>query len=308
MNFTWPKDRPYDVVGIGRNSWDRIARVRAYPAANSKVEALELDNQPGGQVATTVVTAARLGARARYLGKFGDDAGGRAVRGALVREGIDLSESKVVPGVSNQSAFIVVDAERRTRNVFSFTDPRLRIHFDDFSHEAVTSGRILYVGGRHPLDVLSYARLGRETGCIVAVDADSVVEGTAELLSYADIVVCPETFPTAFTDRNSIPEGIREIAEIGPSLVCCTRGEHGAYASAASTFLESPAFEVNVVDTTGAGDVFQGALLVGLLEGMDVPAALRFSTAAAALKCGRLGAQRGIPTRAEVMAFLESRA
>ena len=78
MTLNIPKDRPFDVVGIGRNSWDRIALVDAYPSADQKVEVLELVNQPGGQGATTLVAASRLGAKTRYLGKFGDDAGGRA--------------------------------------------------------------------------------------------------------------------------------------------------------------------------------------------------------------------------------------
>jgi sugar/nucleoside kinase (ribokinase family) len=85
-----PNHRGFDVVGIGRNSWDRLAVVESYPPPDAKVEALKLEIQPGGQVATAMVSAARLGASTRYLGKFGDDAGGRAVRAALVREGIDL--------------------------------------------------------------------------------------------------------------------------------------------------------------------------------------------------------------------------
>ncbi len=183
MEFRFPKERVLDVVGIGRNSWDRIGLVAEYPAANTKIDMLALDQQPGGQAATTVVTAARLGAKTRYLGKFGDDAAGRAVRGALVREGVDLSESKVVQGISNQAAFIIVDRKHRTRNVFGSCDPRLKIGRDDFSSDAVTAGKILFLGGRNPTDMVSFAEIGRNAGCIVAVDADAVASGAEDLVT-----------------------------------------------------------------------------------------------------------------------------
>ena len=307
MIISLPENRPFDIVGIGRNSWDRLAVVSSYPPANAKVEVLTLDNQPGGQVATTIVAATRLGAKTRYLGKFGDDAGGRAVRGALVREGIDLSESKVIPGVSNQSAFIVVDKKNKTRTVFGYVDPRLALGFDDFTHEAVGSGRILFLGGRHPDVMIPFARAGKEAGCVVAVDADRVSHDTSELISYCQIVICPEGFPSQLTGEKSIEQSLRMIADRGPSLVCCTVGENGAIAYANGKIYESVAFPVDVRDTTGAGDAFQGAFLVGLLENKSMEEILRFANAVGAIKCKSLGGQKGIPHRTEVDAFLGSK-
>ena len=306
MTFSFAENRSFDIVGIGRNSWDRLAVIPSFPQPNTKSEILTLDNQPGGQVATTIVTATRLGAKTRYLGKFGDDAGGRAVRGALVREEIDLSESKVVPGVSNQSAFIVVDKNSKTRTVFSYADPRLSMNSDDFSHEAVTSGKILFLGGRRPESVLAFAKSGKESGSLVAIDADTVSHDTAEMISYADVVICPVDFPEQFTGDSSMEKALKMIAGTGPKMVCCTRGEKGCTAIVEGRFYESPALDIDVRDTTGAGDVFQGALLVGLLESLSVPELLRLANAAAALKCQQLGGQKGIPSRREVEAFLAS--
>jgi sugar/nucleoside kinase (ribokinase family) len=300
-----PQNRSFDIVGVGRNSWDRIALVPSYPLPDRKVEVLDFDIQPGGQVATALVSAARLGTRSRYLGKFGDDAGGRAVRGALSREGIDLSESRVIPGVPNQSAFIVVDRRKKTRNVFSHVDPRLRLSPDDFTHEAVTAGRLLYLGGRNPTEMIPFARMGREAGCLVAVDADSTDDGVGDLLAAAHIVICPESFALELTGEKSLKRALRNVQKRGPSLVCATRGENGASMLLDGAHFEDGGFPANVVDTTGAGDVFHGALLVGLLERMDPPLLLRFANAAAAMKCRHLGGQRGIPGRAEVEAFLD---
>ncbi|HLG19123.1 MAG TPA: PfkB family carbohydrate kinase [Bdellovibrionota bacterium] len=304
--FDFSQNRSFDIVGIGRNSWDRLAVVPTYPVPNTKSEVLTLDNQPGGQVATTIVAAARLGAKTRYLGKFGDDAGGRAVRGALVREGIDLSESKVIPGVSNQSAFIVVDKKNKTRTVFSYLDARLAINSDDFAHEAITSGKILFLGGRRPETVIPFAQMGREAGCIVAIDADTISHDTAEMISHAHITVSPEEVILLFTGERTVEKALKAMAKMGPRFICCTRGEKGATAVVDGEMMSASAFDISVRDTTGAGDVFQGALLVALLEKKPLSETLRLSNAAAAIKCKTLGGQRGIPGRGEVEAFLAS--
>jgi sugar/nucleoside kinase (ribokinase family) len=307
MRFRFPKNRMFDVVGIGRNSWDRIGLVDAYPPINTKAEIRVMDQQAGGQAATTLVTAVRLGASARYLGKFGDDAAGRAVRGALAKEGVDLSESKVIPDVPNQASFVVVDAQRKTRNIFTHTDPRLRLSPDDFSFEAVTSGKILFLGGRNPADMLQFARNGRDAGCVIVLDADSAAEGAADLLQAADVVICPEPFPTEFTGERSLERAMQDLGQMGPRIVCCTLGASGAVALAAGEFLRYPAPDVDVVDTTGAGDVFQGAFLAGLLDGLPLPKLMELASAAAALKCRTIGGQRGIPNRQEIAKFLTDR-
>lgn len=297
MKWSWDTQRPFDVVGIGRNSWDRIALVRKYPDADQKVSVMQLDDQAGGQVATTMVTIARLGAKTKYLGKIGDDTNGRAVRTALVREGVDLTELQVIPGVPNQSAFIVVDHGRKTRTVFSHTDSLLRIQPNDFRLEAVQSGKILYLGARQPMDVLSYAKLGRATNTIVAIDADTVSDGLAELVSVSDIFFCPKDVPLAFTKEPNPKKALETIAKMGPRVVCCTQGASGAVALVDGLWFASPAYPVETLDTTGAGDVFHGAFLVGLLAEWDPPKLMTFSNIVAGLKCKSLGGQRGIPSR-----------
>ncbi|MFH1017947.1 MAG: PfkB family carbohydrate kinase [Pseudomonadota bacterium] len=304
MELSLPNDRAFEIVGIGRNSWDRIGLVAEYPRANEKVEILKLDQQPGGQTATTIVAAARLGAKTRYLGKFGDDAAGRAVRAALVREGVDLSESKVVPGVSNQMAFVIVDRKDRTRNVFGHSDPRLKIGRDDFSFDAVTSGRILFLGGRNPADMVPFAENGRDARCLVVTDADAISEGTRDLVALSDVVICPKTFPRDFMGGRSLRGAILAIRKLGPTIVCCTLDERGCEALFDDTFLHVPSFDVDVVDTTGAGDVFQGAFLIALLKKFPPRKSLQFASAVAALKCRSLGGQQGIPRLAEVQRFL----
>ena len=308
MRWNFSKAAMFDVVGIGRNSWDRIGLVAAYPPSNTKTEIEVLENQPGGQVATTVVTTARLGLRSRYLGKFGDDAAGRAVRGALVHEGIDLSEAKVVPEVSNQTAFIVVDRTNKTRNVFVYSDPRLKLSPEDFSHESITSGKILYLGGREPAAALAFARIGKDGGSKILLDADAVGDGILDLLPLADVVICPEAFPTRLMGERSLERATEWISRMGPAVVCCTRGADGVIVFCDGALTEMKSIDVDIVDTTGAGDVFQGGFIYGMIEQWPLERTLRFASACAALKCRTLGGQKGIPKLAQVETFLAAHA
>ena len=306
MTFTFPNHATCDVVGIGRNSWDRIVVVSKYPKPNTKVEAEAIEHQAGGQVATTMVTMARLGCTARYLGKFGDDAAGRAVRGAFGREGVDISESKVVPGVGNQTAFIVVDRGAKTRNVFAYQDQRLELSPDDFKQEATCSGKIAYFGGRNPTTILPYAKWAKAAGCITSVDADSTNSGVIEMIEYTDILFCPEDIPQKLTSVSSSRKALEELSKMGPKIIVCTHGERGATAFAEGEYYEAESFDIPAIDTTGAGDVFQGAFLVGVLENQSIANCLQIGGAAAALKCTEIGGQKGIPTRKVLEEFLKT--
>ncbi len=295
----------FDVVGVGRNSWDRISLLPDYPPPNAKVEVLELVHQPGGQVATTLVTVARLGGTTRYLGKFGDDASGRAVRGALAHEGVELTESRVLPGINNQTAFVVVDKTHHTRTVFGDFDERLLLEMDDFPQEAINSGKILFLGGRNPSTMIPFAKMGKEAGSIIVLDADDPSDGAKELISLANVVIMPEPFLSDFTGERETHAALRRVSQLGPTISCVTKGQKGSCALWQKEYVEVPAFDIRVLDTTGAGDVFQGAFLIGLLENFELPHLLKFANAAAALKCRTLGGQSGIPPRADVEKFIQ---
>jgi ribokinase len=140
-----------------------------------------------------------------------------------------------------------------------------------------------------------------------AIDADTITHETAEMISFADIIISPEDVLITLTGERTVEAGLEALAQTGPRLVCCTRGEKGVSTFANGELLPSPAFKISVRDTTGAGDVFQGALLTSLLEQVPLPETLRLANAAAAIKCRTLGGQRGIPSRGEVDSFLASR-
>jgi sugar/nucleoside kinase (ribokinase family) len=124
------------------------------------------------------------------------------------------------------------------------------------------------------------------------------------LVCAADILICGTGFGPALTGKSDLWEAGQEMLAMGPKIVVQTEGKDGSYTVTKDERFHTPAFEVEVVDTTGAGDVFHGAYLVGLLRGWDLRTVALFSTAVSAIKCTQLSGRRGIPCFDEAVAFL----
>ena len=140
-----PGTRPFDVVGFGLNSMDLLTVVAEFPVSNSKQRLQRVARMPGGQTATALVTCARLGWRARYIGSFGDDEFGTISRQSLIDEQVDISAARIVAGATNQFAVVVVDARTGERTVLWDRHPALTMAAEDVPQEAVTSGRVRIV-------------------------------------------------------------------------------------------------------------------------------------------------------------------
>jgi len=305
--FNFPADKEFDVIGIGRNSWDRILTIDHFPKPDEKMNVNASSNQCGGQVANTLVAASKLGAKTMYLGKFGDDAYGQAVRNSLFKADVDITSSKIIPGVPNQSAVIIVDQKNFTRNVFTVKHPKLDIHARDFQVKSFTNGKILYLGARNIEEIKTYAKHGKAKNCIVAADLDKSHPDVDEFLSNVSILFCPKSYVEQFIPEESIQSKIKLLYEKhNLKLIVCTLGAQGSIAYDGKQFYQKDAFKIQVTDTTGAGDVFQAGFLVGLLQGKSIDDCLRFANAVAALKCMHIGSQQGSPTLLEAEKFISS--
>jgi sugar/nucleoside kinase (ribokinase family) len=152
------------------------------------------------------------------------------------------------------------------------------------------------------------AQLAHAVGLPTVVDIEHVRPGTDALLSEIDVIVTAREFPESFTGKKGLGQALRELQNRHPApIVCTTLGEDGSLALVGGVEFRTPGFAVDVVDTTGAGDVFRGGLIAGWSIGGDavsVEDVLRYANAVAALKCRALGAREGIPTRREVDALL----
>jgi len=292
--------RLVDVVGLGLNATDTVLIVREFPALGSKARVLSTSQQAGGQVATALVTCARLGLRARYIGKVGDDDAGRFQLASLRQEGLDLRYLRVARGTGNQFACILVDQRTGERTVFWDRDPRLAIAPRDFAREAVTSARLLHVDGCDVEASLQAARWARRARIPIVADLDTVYKRVERLFPYIDYLVASANFLPAVTGEPDPFKVLEFMArDYKVRVPGMTLGRDGALLLHDGRFYYSPGFVVETVDTTGAGDVFHGAFIYGLLAGWDMNRILHFSNALAGLNCTALGARGGIKTRGE---------
>jgi len=299
--------RPFDIVGLGLNSIDLVAVVAEYPAANSKQRLQRFARLPGGQIATALSVCARLGWKARYIGSFGDDVFGQLSRESLASEGVDITASRTVSGATNQFAIVLVDARSGERTVLWDRHPSLTMSPADVPLEAVTSGRMLIVDCHETAAATEAARVARQAGVPTVIDVERVRPGISELLQHIDAIIAAESFPGEFTGYEDMGRALEALArEFGAPLVCVTLGAEGSLTRCLGREWRTPAFQVDCVDTTGAGDAFRGGFVAGCLRAPDgeVEDVLRYANAVAALNCRALGARGGLPTPEEVEQLL----
>jgi sulfofructose kinase len=295
--------RPFDVAAFGLNSIDLVAVVAEYPVVNSKQRLQRVARLPGGQMATAIATCAKLGWRARYIGRFGGDDLGAMSRDSLTREGVDTSASEIVAGATNQFAVILVDGRTGERTVLWDRHPSLNMQPADVPREAVTSGRLLIVDCHQTAAAAQAARYARAAGIPTIIDVEKVRPGIGDLLQNIDVIIAAEEFPTALTGHEQLGEALPMIArEFGASIVCVTLGAHGSLAWCNGREIVTPAFPVDCIDSTGAGDCFRGGFAAACLRmpNGEVEDALGYANAVAALNCRALGSRGGLPTPEEV--------
>ena len=303
--------REFDVAGFGLNSVDLLAVVDPHPRPNTKQRIQKLARLPGGQAATAMVTCARLGWRARYIGCFGDDDNARYGRESLEVEGVDMSACQDVTGASNGFAIILVDAQTGERTIMWDRHPGLAMRPTDVPRTAVVSARVLLVDCHETEAATQAARYAREAAMPTVIDVERVRAGIDDLLHQMDVIIAAQEFPLELTGHGDLGRALVVMAqEFRPVVVCVTLGAEGSLTVAQGKEIRTPGFRVPVVDTTGAGDVFRGGFVAGwLAAGRDaaVEQVLTYANAVAALKCRALGAREGTPRPHEVEQLLRTR-
>jgi sugar/nucleoside kinase (ribokinase family) len=292
----------WDVVGVGANSVDYVHLLPGYPQPFGSFAKMKIERQEilcGGQMATAMCACARLGLRARYAGVTGTDENGRRVRLELKRRGIDLTDL-IIRDAQNQFAVILVDQTNGDRIVLWDRDERLLMRDRDIPVDAIATARVLHVDDVDQSAAIRAARVARERHVATTSDIDRLTDRTTELIDAVSIPIFAEHVPTRVTGINDQEAALRALRQRHHRLLCVTLGERGAMALDANGIHYAPAFHVDAVDTTGAGDVFRAGFIYALIHGWSTDEILRFANAAAAVSCTRLGALGGIPSLQEV--------
>jgi sulfofructose kinase len=288
-----------DVVGVGLNATDTLIPVAHYPSRGSKVEFRSAKVLPGGQVATAMIACRQWGLRARYIGKVGDDIAAELHRSEFARLGVE-AHLFTAPGCPSQQAFILVD-DGGERTVLWKRDDRLTLRPEELQRDWIVHSRALHLDGHDTTAASTAAGWARAAGVPVIADLDELYPGVEKLLRSVDYLITSRDIPGRLMEEPDLRKSLPALRErFGSRLTAATLGEEGVLAWDGTQFHYAPAFRIQPVDTTGAGDIFHAAFIYALLQGWPLPRQLDFACAAAALNCTAIGARGGIQSVASI--------
>jgi sulfofructose kinase len=299
----------WDVMGFGVVAVDNVVTVDRYPLPDTKVQMQGQQRHGGGLTGTALVAAARLGAKAAYCGVLGDDELSQFTLQELEREGIDCTEVLHRPGARPYNAIVIVDQATGQRTILYTKRGVVQRQPEEMTGDLIGSCRVLFVdytagaGGQRAIE-LAHVRSIPVVGDI----EHGAAPGIPDLVCQIDHLIVGAEFGEQFTGETQPEHMVRALA--GPERACCvvTVGDQGCwYSEWGGDVRYFPAFQVEVVDTTGCGDVFHGAYAACIAWGESVDRAIRVATAAAGMKATKPGGRSGIPDLPTVERFLDSR-
>jgi ribokinase len=301
------------IVVVGSSNTDMVIRVPRIPRPGETILGGTFSMAPGGKGANQAVSAARAGGRVTFIARVGDDIFGRQALLNFKADGIDTrfvsSEASAPSGVA---LINVADDGENAISVASGANARLTPEDIGRAAAAFDGADIVLNQLEIPIPAVRAALgMAKKRGIPVILNPAPACPLGDEILGLVSILTPNESEAEILTGiKIASEQAARRAAAAlrarGPGLVVITLGEKGCYAAADEFEGAVPAFPVRPVDTTAAGDVFNGALAVALAEQRPLPAALRFASAAAALSVMKFGAQPSAPTRAEIEVFLDS--
>jgi len=296
------------VVVIGSLNMDLVAQVSQLPQRGQTIPAFQFQMLPGGKGANQAFAVGSLGGQAGMIGRVGDDLFGERLRSSLSSAGVDVASVIATPGESTGVALILVETGGQNQIVVA-AGANGKLSPDDVCAELQrTSGRYLLLQLESPLQTVeAAARQGRLCGMFVILDPAPAMPLNSSLLCDIDVLTPNESEALLLLGArgDSVPldqaAGVcAKLLGLGPSCVILKMGERGAWLADRNQSKHFPTLKVKALDTTAAGDTFNGALVTALAEGKPLENAISFANCAAALSVTRPGAQASVPSRQEV--------
>jgi sulfofructose kinase len=300
------KERPVHVICLGLSALDQVWRVdRPFAGGSEKIRAVEYGTLGGGMAANAAVAVAKLGASVAFWGRAGNDAAGHEMKSAFTAEGVDVENFRLFPAGRSSVSGIIVDSsgERQIVN-FRGLYPEAA---DWIPLKIVAQASAVLADPRWVEGAATLFREARARGIPTVLDGDMAdAEVFERLLPLTDHAIFSEPALTAFAG-SADDKSLATLARFGCRVIAVTRGEGGVSWHENGQLHRQVAYAVDVVDTTGAGDVFHGAYALAIGAGIDVRAAMAFSAATAAMKCRHAGGRNGIPTINECLVFMRTK-
>lgn len=298
--------KPVHVICLGLSALDQVWRVeQPFAGGSEKIKAVAYGTLGGGMAANASVAVAKLGASVAFWGRAGNDAAGHEMASAFTAEGVDVENFRLFPDGRSSISGIIVDSlgERQIVN-FRGLYPEAA---DWLPLDAVAQASSVLADPRWVEGAATLFGEARARGIPTVLDGDMAdAEVFERLLPLTDHAIFSEPALTAYAG-SADDRSLAGLARFGCRVVAVTRGEGGVSWYEQGRLHRQAAYAVDVVDTTGAGDVFHGAYALAIGAGLDVRAAMAFSAATAAMKCRHAGGRNGIPDINECLAFMRTK-
>lgn len=295
-----------DIVGVGYPVQDALVRIKEIPRPKTHVLSRILSSswQGGGPVSTGLVAASVLGAKVGIMGIVGGDTYGKSCENDFKMNGVDTS--RLLFDEDGTTSFTIVMTETSTKERCFLADDGTRrpLRKEDIDVEYLKNSKYLLISEMDEASVYA-AQVAKENGVKVVIDADMYEERIMDNIGLIDVFICSEEFYTGLYEDEEYLQHCKEFQKLGPEIVLVTLGDKGCRGLYGDIEINQPAFSnIEVVDTNGAGDVFHGAFIYGMLQGWEPADIAKFASAVSAIKCTRQGGRAGIPNAATVEKFM----
>ena len=300
--------KQFDVCGFGIAAVDDVVELVRFPAPDTKVPVLSIERHGGGQCTTALVAAARLGLKCAYAGLLGRNELSQYTISLLGQEGVEYRAEIRYPDAGPYYSIVLLDRSTGERTLL-YSSVHVRPPSpDDIDENLIAGSRALLVDQLGPAGTLQACRYAQRWGVPVIADFERADdEALREAITRVDHLILPARVARELTGCSDPGDAARALATTGRACTAVTDGKRGCwFVAGGSGVRHQPAFEVEVVDTLGCGDVFHGAYAAATVRAMTPEFAIRYAAAAAALKATRKGAQSGIPNHQQVEALLAS--
>lgn len=299
-----------DVVVLGSLNMDLVVRAQQMPRPGETVHGDAFTTIPGGKGANQAAAAARLGAEVAMVGRVGADAFGSGLIDNMRSQGVDVSNARIDPGAPSGIAMIIVDG-RGENSIVVAPGANGQVDLDDLrqARELLSRAKYLVMQFEIPLPVVGRAiELAREMDLSVVLNPAPAYSVEPSFLAGVSCLVANETEAEVLTgmgvrDLDTARIAGQSMLALGIPVAIITLGANGALLVTEGQVTHIPAREVEVVDTTAAGDAFVGGLVSARLRGLDWADAVRYATCAGTLATTVLGAQTSLPMADQVNAF-----
>lgn len=298
-----------EILVVGSLNMDLVVRTPRHPKIGETILGSDFRTFPGGKGANQAVAASRLGGRVAMIGRVGADDFGESLLNTVQQDGVDIRCIRKDPGAATGVALITVDeAGKNTIVVASGANSKVNPQDVQDAAELFKRGGVLLLQLECPLDAVREAvHLANRQGMKVVLNPAPAQPLDPDLLSGVDVLIPNQTELALLSGKEDLHEGLEVLRSWNVKQVIVTLGEDGVLIAGEKSEEQIPAYQVEVIDTTAAGDAFAGAFAVALSEGLDIYQAARWGNASGALTVTRAGAQPSLPDRQTFDAFLSER-